>query len=64
MKKHQKTIPVFILTLKNSSREINLKKRLDLLKIDYKIFYAISGKEKKKWKRQVNRTWEGEVLRV
>jgi len=50
MKKHQKTIPVFILTLKNSSREINLKKRLDLLKIDYKIFYAISGKEKKNFK--------------
>ena len=50
MKKHQKTIPVFILTLKNSLREKNLKKRLDLLKIDHKIFYAISGKEKKNFK--------------
>jgi glycosyl transferase family 25 len=50
MKNNEKNIPVFILTLKNSTREKNLRKRLDLLKINYKIFYAINGREEKNFK--------------
>jgi GR25 family glycosyltransferase involved in LPS biosynthesis len=50
MKKNYKITPVFVLTLKNSLREKTLKKRLNLLNIRYKIFYAINGKEKKNFK--------------
>jgi GR25 family glycosyltransferase involved in LPS biosynthesis len=47
MNNNQKKTPVCILTLKKSSRGNILKKKLDSLKINYKIFYAINGKEKK-----------------
>ena len=50
MKKNCKTIPVFVLTLKDSLRERILRKRLNLLDVNYKIFYAINGKQKKKFK--------------
>jgi GR25 family glycosyltransferase involved in LPS biosynthesis len=40
-----KLIPVFLLTIKNSSREFRIRKKLDHLKINYKIFYAIDGKK-------------------
>jgi GR25 family glycosyltransferase involved in LPS biosynthesis len=50
MRKNYKTIPVFVLTLKDSLREKILRKRLNLLDVNYKIFYAINGKEKKNFK--------------
>jgi glycosyl transferase family 25 len=37
-------INVFVLTIKNSSREYLIKQRLNFLKISYKIFYAIDGR--------------------
>lgn len=43
-------IPLFVLTIKNSKREFLIKKRLKFLKIKYKIFYAIDGKNKKNYK--------------
>jgi GR25 family glycosyltransferase involved in LPS biosynthesis len=47
MTNHKNTLPVFVLTIKNSIREKVLKRRLNLLKINHKFFYAISGKKKK-----------------
>lgn len=41
--------PVFLLTLKNSKREFKIKKKLNLLGIKYKIFYAIDGSAKKNY---------------
>lgn len=43
--------PVFILTLKNSEREFKIKKKLNLLGIKYKVFYAIDAKDKKNFKK-------------
>jgi glycosyl transferase family 25 len=43
-------IPVFVLTIKNSQRESLIKKRLNFLRINYKIFYAIDGKNKDNFK--------------
>lgn len=37
--------PVYLLTIRNSKREFIIKKKLDLLKIKYKIFYAIDGRD-------------------
>jgi GR25 family glycosyltransferase involved in LPS biosynthesis len=36
--------PVFVLTIKNSKREYLIKKRLNSLGVNYKIFYAIDGR--------------------
>jgi GR25 family glycosyltransferase involved in LPS biosynthesis len=49
MTKLKKT-PVFVLTVKNSKREYLVKKRLKSLKINYKIFYAIDGKNQNNFK--------------
>jgi len=43
-------IPVFLLTIKNSSRETHIRKKLKSLKIRYKIFYAIDGKKQNNYK--------------
>lgn len=42
--------PVFVLTIKDSKRERLIKKRLNFLRINYKIFYAINGKNKDNFK--------------
>ena len=39
--------PVYLLTIKNSKREFTIKKKLKLLKINFKTFYAIDGKNPK-----------------
>ena len=44
-------IKVFIISLKGSDRIIHLKKRLKNLKIKYKIFYGINGKDKKNYSK-------------
>ncbi len=44
-----KTLPVFVLTVKNSIRESQIKKRLDYLKIKYKIIYAVNGHNKENY---------------
>jgi len=44
------SIPVFVLTIKNSLRESQIRKRLNFLKINYKIFYAIDGKNQNNFK--------------
>jgi hypothetical protein len=43
-------IPLFVLTIKNSKREYLIKKRLNFLKINYKIFYAIDARNPKNFK--------------
>ena len=43
-------IPVFVLTVRNSHREIQIKKRLDSLKINCKFFYAINGRNSENFK--------------
>lgn len=45
-----KLTKVFILTIKNSPREFQIRKRLNYLKINYKIFYAIDGKDPNNYK--------------
>jgi GR25 family glycosyltransferase involved in LPS biosynthesis len=42
--------PVFVLTIKNSRREHLIKKRLNTLGINYKIFYAIDGRNQDNFK--------------
>ena len=42
--------PVFVLTVRNSHREIQIKKRLDSLKINCKFFYAINGRNSENFK--------------
>ena len=46
----RKKIPVFVLTVKNSYREVEIKKRLNFLKISYKFFYAINGRNPENFK--------------
>jgi len=46
----KKKLPLFVLTIKNSKREFLIKKRLNFLKIKYKIFYAIDGRNVKNYK--------------
>jgi len=43
-------INVFVLTIKNSNREYLIKQRLNFLKINYKIFYAIDGRDPNNFK--------------
>jgi len=43
-------IPVFVLTVRNSHREIQIKKRLNFLKINCKFFYAINGRNSENFK--------------
>ena len=50
IKKKNKT-KVFILTIKNSIRQKKISKRLKSLKIKYKFFYAINGREKKNYQK-------------
>lgn len=47
MKPQKKLIPVFVLTIKGSKREKIIKKRLQDLKLKYKIIYGINAKLKK-----------------
>ncbi len=42
--------PVFLVTLKNSKREKIIRKRLNFLKINYKVFYCIGGENPDKHK--------------
>lgn len=45
-----KKTPVFVLTVRNSLREIQIKKRLNFLKISHKFFYAINGRNPENFK--------------
>ena len=45
-----KKIPVFVLTVKNTSREAQIRKRLNFLKINFKFVYAINGYNKINYK--------------
>ena len=47
MKSQKKLIPIFVLTVKGSIREKIIKKRLQHLKLKYKIIYGINAKLKK-----------------
>ena len=42
--------PVFVLTIKDSIRENQITKRLNFLRINYKIFHAIDGKKRSNFK--------------
>lgn len=42
--------PVFLVTLKNSKREKIIRKRLNFLKVNYKVFYCIGGENPDKHK--------------
>jgi glycosyl transferase family 25 len=45
MLKFKQKIPVFVLTIKKSVRAAKIKKRLNILKIKFKFFYAIDGRD-------------------
>ena len=45
-----KKTPVFVLTVRNSQREFEIKKRLNFLKISFKFFYAINGRNVENFK--------------
>lgn len=47
MKFNKQLIPIFVLTLKDSSREKIIRTRLEELKLRYKIFYGVNAKLKK-----------------
>lgn len=60
----KKKINVFVLTVKNSYREHIIRKRLNFLKINYKIFYAIDGRDPDNFKVLHNKYNKEDCLNV